>query len=474
MRNPAATPKIDVGRPIRLGLVFPRPGLCAALLVALLAVLWLAGGASRADVAGQFVVRSAAWLALIVFVIFEDRHDIRLPRKVTALFAAMVVLVAVQLVPLPPSIWMALPGRETFVDAARVAGEEQPWRSWSIVPGATFNALSSLIVPFVLLLLVDGLSERERRWLPGVFLFMVVMSTLLGLLQFSGMVFNNPFINDFGGVTGTFANRNHFALFIALGCVLLPAWVFAEGRAPRWRGPVALGLVILFTLMILASGSRAGMVLGIMALGLALALAWKGIGRQLRGAPVRLFPAVVVAIIVVIGIAVAFSIDAGRAVSIERILTADTGTDMRRRSLPTVLSIISRYFPFGSGLGGFDPIFRISEPFALLKPTYFNHAHNDFLEIVLDAGLPGALLLGAAVLWWGRATIAAWRTGSNTRSMLPRLGSAMLLLVFAASAIDYPARTPLMMAMIVVAALWLSNGTEHAARPALPGDKYHL
>ena len=63
---------------------------------------------------------------------------------------------------------------------------------------------------------------------------------------------------------------------------------------------------------------------------------------------------------------VLISVAAGRAVSINRALTVDAGQDMRARGLPTVLEMIRTYFPFGSGLGGFDPIFRIHEPFELL------------------------------------------------------------------------------------------------------------
>jgi O-antigen ligase len=128
---------------------------------------------------------------------------------------------------------------------------------------------------------------------------------------------------------------------------------------------------------------------------------------------------------------------------------------MRSRALPTVWAMTLGYFPFGAGLGSFDPVFRIHEPLALLKPTFFNHAHNDLIEVVLDAGLPGLLLLLGALTWWGRASVRAWRSGSTASPMLPRIGSAMLLLVILASVFDYPARTPMMMALIVVAALWL-------------------
>ncbi len=382
---------------------------------------------------------------------------------------AAVALALAQLAPLPPDVWQALPGRAILTEAAAAGGEAQPWRPWSIVPGATANAAASLAVPFAVLVLVASLKERERLWLPGIVLGLIAASTLVGLLQFSGIGFNNLFVNDKPGqVSGTFANRNHFALFLAFGCMLAPVWAFLEGRQPNWRGPVAFGLVLMFALTILASGSRVGLAVGVLALGIGLILVRQGIRNALSRYPRWVFPALLAGIVGVIAIFVLISVAADRAVSIERALALDTGEDLRARALPTVLEMVRIYFPMGSGMGGFDPIFRIHEPFDLLALTYFNHAHNDFLEVALDAGLPGILLVLAALLWWAWASVRAWRAGSSVRYAVPKLGSAMLLLVIIASIFDYPARTPLIMAMIVVAGVWLSDRVEERPGSALP------
>ncbi len=441
-----------------------RPSLAFVLFCSLLAVLWIAGGATRSDVFGQVLVRLAAVIALFVFALFGNPSSLAQARPIWWILFATIGLAVLQLIPLPPEIWQALPGRTLFAEA--MLGQAQPWRPLAIVPGTTINALVALVVPLATLCLATSIRSDERTVIPGVILAMIAASNFLALVQFSGGGLNNPFVNSSATeISGLFANRNHFALFLALGCLLVPAWVFADGYRSHGRALIGLGMTLLFLLTILATGSRSGILLGAVALGASILIARESIGRALRRAPRWALPVVIVAVVVLITVVVLISIAADRAVSIQRAFDVDVGQDMRHRSLPTVWAMTLDYFPFGAGLGSFDPMFRIHEPLELLKPTYFNHAHNDFLEIVLDSGLLGLLVLAAGLVWWVWASLRVWlpgrmplevgRSGSQENLLLPRIGSAMLLLIVIASAFDYPARTPMMMALIVISALWL-------------------
>jgi len=426
----------------------------------LLALLFLTGGSARADVLGQVLVRAGAWAVLIACILLQDRSTITEPRPVFWLALAALVLVVAQLIPLPPIIWQALPGRAMLAQA--VGGTPAPYRPLAIVPGAAINAASSLVVPFAVLFSMGGVRAHERRWIFVLLLGLVVVSMLIGLVQFSGVDFRNPLLNgDERQVSGLFANRNHFALFMAMGCVMAPVWAFPPNHRSGWRLPVLLGLLVLFLLMILATGSRAGLVLGGVGLVLGGMLVWPRMRRQLSRYPRWVLP--LGGVLLMAGF-VATSVVAGRAASIDRLFAMDQAQDMRTRALPTVLGMIGTYFPVGSGFGGFDPIFRINEPFDLLKTTYFNHAHNDFLEIVLDGGLPAALLLAGALAWWGYASFRAVRsTLVAPDDVPPLLGSALLLLLCIASLFDYPARTPMMMAMTIIAAIWLAQPRKEGA-----------
>lgn len=441
------------------------------ILCALLAAVWIAGGGSRADLIGQVVVRGATWLLAIVAIFAGVRPAPSTLRPVLLILLAALALALLQLVPLPPAMWQALPHRAMLSAAADLAGEPQPWRPLTIIPDATINAASSLATPMAVLLLLSALDEREFAWLPGVLLALVTAAMLVGLLQFSGTGFDNVLVNDTPGqVSGTFANRNHFALYLAIGCLVAPVWAFSGERRITWRAPTAMGLMLLFELTILASGSRAGMLAGGVALAIALVFTQHGIRRVFGTPPRWLFPAIGAAVVLIFATFLVISIAADRAVSIDRAATLGTEQDMRARGLPVVLAMIRDYFPFGAGLGGFDPLFRMHEPFSLLKRTYFNHAHNDFLEIILDAGIAGLMLLVTALGWWGRASVNAWRRRPNATVVQARLGSAILLLVLGASVVDYPARTPLIMVTMVLAAAWLHGGTG----PALPRSAQQL
>lgn len=460
-----------MGFPHRFG-PRPLPSVSFSLLAVMLTILWLAGGASRADMLGQVMVRAVAALALIAAALFADKPQGRMPWIISGFLAAAFLLPLLQLVPLPPALWQSLPSRDLIVQA--VAGE-QPWRPLSLQPGATLNAAASLLVPAAVLVLMAGTRQEDQHSILAILLWLIMGSALIGLAQFSGIPLYNPLVNSTPEtVTGLFANRNHFATLLALGCLVAPVWASRDTHRSSWRIPVALGLVTLLVLVILASGSRAGILLGTLGLAIGLFLARHAIRRLPRWMTRRAQIAAALVIVSGIAVLVLLSFTFDRAQSINRVVSLDSVEDMRVRALPTIMTITRSFFPFGAGFGSFDPVFRMFEPFGLLKPTYFNHAHNDFLEVALDGGLPGLLLLTAALVWWLLATVRVWRLPLSPPVMQGRLGSAMLLLIIIASAVDYPARTPLFMAFVIVGAVWLSWGLKTPVRAALPTDDRHL
>lgn len=454
----------------------PAPSLSFALLVSLLLIFWAAGGASRADALGQVVVRGAAWIGLVAVILVGSRRDWwRRCWPVTIILAAAIALAVIQLIPLPPEIWAGLPGRQVVASAAALSGEDGVWRPLSLSPSATENALFSLAIPLVTLVLAAGLGRAEHWRIVALLLGLAFVSSVWGLLQFSGSRLDHPLINDVAGfVSASFANRNHFALFAAIACLLALAWGFREpdGRqrgALRWRAILAIGLLLFFLLLILATGSRTGMLLGALAIATGFVLVRKQILGTLAQLPKKSAIGVASLVILAMAATVLLSVVLDRAVSIDRAMSLEIGDDSRRQKLPTVIEMAQLYFPAGSGFGTFDPVYRISERDEHLSRFYFNHAHNDYLEMAIDGGLAGLALLIAAIGWWLYASVGVWRSGSGSRVLLARLGSTILLLVFVASLTDYPARTPMIMALTVLAALWLHSARWPDDNPVQPG-----
>jgi O-antigen ligase len=446
---------------------FERPSAGLTGLCALVAILVLAGGASRPDVTGQVVVRLASTIALVAAALLAPAPRFGAVRWVWILLLAAIALPLLQLVPLPPGLWHELPGRAMLAGAL----PDQPWRPLSITPGATINAASALIVPLAVLTIAMGVKAREHDRMLAVILILGALSMLVGALQFAGASANNPFVNDRrGGVAGFFSNRNHFALFLALNCLVAPVWAFRPRRWEGWRMSVGFGFVVAFLFVILSTGSRAGLLLGVAGTGLGLVIGLRGMKRQLLALPRWLrvaAPAGGVAVIVLFGL---LSVQANRAESFKRAMAVSVDDDLRFAAFGTVIAMVKGYFPVGTGFGSFDQAFRINEPFALLNPTFFNRVHNDLIEVVLDGGIMGLVLLVVALGWWAYASMRVWRAARSETVVLGQLGSAILFLVMAASIVDYPARTPLIMGLVALAAYWLARGIEPAAISTEPHD----
>jgi O-antigen ligase len=235
------------------------------------------------------------------------------------------------------------------------------------------------------------------------------------------------------------------------------------GRA-RWR-LIVLGCGVLLIPLILLAGSRLGLIAAVIALiAIPVVLAGpshspEGCGRRWRlASPVagRRGP-VIGAVLAVAGITlVGVTIWQGRGEAWTRLADTFGGGDQRVQILPTLGEMFATYFPAGSGMGSFERVFQIHEPDALLGPAVVNHAHNDWAEVVLDGGLPAALVIGAAVVVFAMRSVRVRRGEWHAEGQraLARLGLLLIALQGAASLFDYPLRTPIHAVLFTVAVLW--------------------
>src|SRR3546814_11033701 len=92
------------------------------------------------------------------------------------------------------------------------------------------------------------------------------------------------------------------------------------------------------------------------------------------------------------------SLFAGRATSFDRLAATGEGEIDRLGMFPVLWRMMVDHFPFGMGAGSFVPLFKLYEPDSFLNPSYYNHAHNDFIALLIDTGIFGSSAIAAAGL----------------------------------------------------------------------------
>lgn len=425
-----------------------------------LALVAMTGGSSRFDAGSQPVVRVAAILLMMVLGLRAPARQARAIRPAFGFMAAIALAIAIQLVPLPPALWSALPGHSRYIAAAIAAGEAQPWRPINLAPDRGWNALFALLPPAAALMAASRLRMRDQSKVLLILLAIVIASAVIGLAQVSaGMDDTLRFYAapPTGSAVGLFANRNHQALLLACGFPMLALWA-DHARSERLDGRIhalLAGVSLLFLLlMIPTTGSRAGLALATIALPIAAVLGWRAAGDAVRSLPAVHRRMIVGGGVLLFAAALAAALTFARAEAVHRLFSADPVEDARVKLLRPLLAMIREFFPLGTGFGSFDPVYRGFEPFLNLSVTFMNQAHDDYLQLILEGGLPALVLLCLFVGWWIWASWTLWRRRGEGTGM-GRLGSTILLLIMLASVTDYPIRTPLMMVIAAQSAGWM-------------------
>ncbi|MDI1325526.1 MAG: O-antigen ligase family protein [Brevundimonas sp.] len=413
------------------------PVVIAAL--ALLGISILFGGASRDHALRLAFVELAALPLLVLSAERLIRTSLwRNHRFALGLLAAFFAIPLIQLIPLPPAIWGALPGRDQMLLALQLAGLEPGWGPLSLSPAITWSSVLALLPPAAVFLATLSLTQRQLERLVHLGIAAAIGGVLLGAAQLaSGGERLYPWATtDAGSVTGFFANRNHLASYLLITApfaITLGAATLRRRRrenTPLWLGALFIGLVVVG---LAAIRSRAGITLFAPVMGASLLAAWIAAGR---GSP-RL------------GL-LALAGATGAALTVVAILALppilarfDTqkGSEVRFERWPLVAETAQTYLPLGSGIGSFDTVYRSVEPLQELDSTFFNQAHNDYLETWLEAGWLGGGLILAFLIWYSRRCWSAWRALPSRERDLQRAASIGIGALLLHSVADYPLRT---------------------------------
>jgi O-antigen ligase len=431
----------------------------------LLFVATVFGGASQGNALSLAAVEVASlpllFVALYLVLAGAAPAGSVLPLVLLALIAAVPVL---QLIPLPASIWTRLPGREPVVQIMDVTRLGRPALPFSLAPQETWRSLLALAPAAAMFMGGLFLTDFQRRTMAVCWLALAMVSLGIGLLQVlqgqdSALYFYK--ITNPGSLVGVFSNRNNEAAFFYS---LMPlAAVFAAaftGNLEDRRSIPALLAVLYFFVAIVgvaATRSRAGIAITALALvGSAAVIVRGGALRRHWRAALGMAAGSIVAI----GAVLLF----GLGPILDRF--ASGGADPRFTGWTIVLGEIQRFLPLGSGVGSFQTVYMAAEPLHEVSPIYFNHAHDDYLELLLETGVVGAALFAVFLGWFLARFARIWtRRGGD----MAAASTVIVIVLMAHSLVEYPLRTEALAVLFAFACSTIAVWRPDAKTPA-PGE----
>lgn len=417
-----------------------RTQMWQAIIPAYLVLCVIFGGSSivgpLANTLLQLLALPLLWFAAIA------RPDVPMTatgRQLTLLTTLIVAVFIIQLIPLPPSLWSMLPGRTAIVEGYRLLDIPLPYLPISLVPNRTLASLLWLLPSMAILfgmLRLGAFNTRMMVWALGA---VTCASVLLGAVQLAGGAQSPAYLyehNSVGVATGFFTNPNHFGTLMLMVVPLLAALVAAELDRRGNRKQTSAVIVM------------AGAMVALLLVGIVITRSLAAIGLSVPVAAASFFiirwrrKSVPLWIMPVVSIATALALVAVVVEPFDNDLTSSGArSDQLSRYTKYVKTVhaIGDFMPVGTGFGTMPIVYHLYEDPAATIRTYASHTHSDPLEVILDAGVPGLILILLFALGWGLRTITIWRSTETDGFM--RAATIASAAAMAHSFVDYPLRT---------------------------------
>lgn len=380
------------------------------LLVAWLPLPW---GSNRPVPEAAFgIIAGVLCVIYLLGQVFRQQAATFSPKKYALpllLWLAWLAWIFFQTVPLSPE-WLATlaPASASYYASAFPA--LAPGHAWpiSVLPEQTHQKLLLSLGYFSLYVLVLGLTrERARLKLLGQVLVVSALAQAVygGTMMLTGLEYGffEKKTAYLGLATGTFVNRNHLAGYLELGAAMAIGLILADLKTSdlgSWKKRLVALLDFLFSTRL-----RIRVFLAIIVVGLVL--------TRSRGGNMAFFTALVTlapvylffkerrlflksAFLFVSLLAVDVWIVSGWF-GLEKLATrleqTSPETEARTYAFKAYPGLVETYARAGSGMGTFAAVFGKNQPADAYG--YYDHAHNDYAEFLIEAGIPGTLLLFA-------------------------------------------------------------------------------
>lgn len=433
---------------------------------------------------GRFVYVLLAVTAAVAYFLSQAlrTHAVWTRTAAHLVLLLAVVTTVLQLVPLPTTILAKLSPRTAellplWTADAAAAVELGTWPTLSLAPSETRISLTVLVAHALLFITavqrLKHLEDVERllRWIA----LAAIGLAGFGLLQYftsNGRffwIYDYPNRNTTDAANGCFTNRNHFAHFLVLGIGPVVAWIVRLRHTSSLRGnrgdrlgrptmegssntlgvlALAFGLTMLL-LAICLSYSRGAAIAALVATGVVLIICR---GRRLVSDSHVWGGLALVVILVSLLSVYGFErwtrrLEDLTAGSLEEV---DEGGS-RRQIWAANLAAIRDGWLTGAGAGSH----RALNPVYLREsdPEEYSHAEDGYLQIVTENGLPGAVMLLAAIGLCLEWTYRALAGGSPDRIALAAAAAvAGLAASFVHSVVDFVWYIPACMSVTLLLA----------------------
>ena len=413
--------------------VFFVNGCIEALLLAIACISPWIYGAVGVDARLYLLVAIAALVSLWVFRLLLSNHIDWRHCPVAMCFAATILLGLLQVTPLNKSL-LALIAPGTALQLQQLLPNEPEqmappssfsnigWNTAgsmiSLYPGETRTAVFSLLAMFLLFLVVrnNALNPGATRRLCIALLINGSALAIFALIQFFSTPERGKIYWSYqsqGTSFGPFINRNHFAYYmnlcigpslgLLLACrsgspidyslsltqrTLQAARELLLSPAALWIGG-GIGLMLTSVMFCLSRGGTLAMLSG--AAVCFVFIAWIG-ARNLR------LVTVLASVCISLALLMWFGLEAIEA-RWGTLWSGEALEDGRMYVMSHAWPLISQFPVFGTGIG----TFQFVEPLALHAAadvgSLYEHAHNDYLEDLIEGGIVRLGLRIAAISW---------------------------------------------------------------------------
>ena len=413
-----------------------------------------------------------------IFLAHPGRKELPLSREALLVPSLLLAVVLLQMCPLPVSML-----RPTAAE-----GEGARFIPLTIEPFATrvhFLVLLACIIGFFLAQIAAQDPVRKRRLIVAI-VTLGVFEGFYGLIQYLAgwqVIFGYVKKYDLEEATGTYINRNHYAGFLemvfpfALVFALREFWKLQKKTAQSlpnlkrlavWsdvhKFVTWLAIAISLFVALIYSRSRMGIIAALLSMIVIFALAWFSRSEGTAGIFVcAVFLALSVGLIVWIG--AGSIVERFRGVAQEYV-----SRDYSRVSIwPNAVEVMRRHPWLGTGLGTFPIAYTTVQTNFLGE--FVNHAHNDYLELASDLGIPAALGLISSFIWLLARAVRTSRAAIESLDRFLALGCAgSLVAILLHSLVDFnlyiPANSLLFASILGLTASLQSERVSSASRTA--------